>query len=307
MRILILGAGGIGGYFGGRATAGGADVTFLVRPARAAQLARDGLVIRSALGDLATPVRTVTAETLEPGWGAIVLACKAYDLEGALAAVAPAAAGALIVPQLNGVRHLERLDSAFGAENVAGGSAVIGITLEPDGTIRHLNRAHTFTLGARGPAQEARCAAFTEAFGRGGFEMRNSPSILLDMWEKYCFLCTLAAITTLLRGPVGAIARSDHGAALMREAFADCVAVATAAGHPPRERFLTATAAAITDPDSAMAASMLRDLQRGARVEAEHIVGDMLGRARALGREATALRAAYAGLQVYQAGQAARG
>jgi 2-dehydropantoate 2-reductase len=114
MRILVLGAGGIGGYFGGRLAAAGVDVTFLVRPRRAEQLARDGLVIKSPLGDLAIPVTTVTKETATPGYDAILLSCKAYDLADSIASIRAAAPGALIVPLLNGLLHLDALDAAFG-------------------------------------------------------------------------------------------------------------------------------------------------------------------------------------------------
>ena len=131
MRILVLGAGGIGGYYGGRLAAAGVDVTFLVRPRRAEQLARDGLVIRSPLGDARLTVNTMLRERLEPGWDAILLSCKAFDLDDAIATIRPGAAGALIVPLLNGLRHLDALDAAFGPDQVAGGVAQIAVTLGP--------------------------------------------------------------------------------------------------------------------------------------------------------------------------------
>ena len=301
MRILVLGAGGIGGYFGGRLAAAGVDVTFLVRPGRAAQLAANGLVIRSPLGDAHLPVKTLLRDQAAPGWDAIILACKAYDLDDAIATLRPAAPGALIVPQLNGLRHLEALDAAFGADNVAGGLAAIGVTMEPDGTIRHLGFTPVFAHGPRGAGQLARCQRLQAELEKGGFGPRLSDCILLEMWEKFAFLCTLAAMTCLLRAPVGQIVRTQEGATLLAETFADCVAAAQAAGFAPRERFVAETRRTLADPDSPMAASMLRDLQRGGAVEADHIVGDMLARARAAGRAAVLLRAAFAHLQAYEA------
>ena len=165
MRILVLGAGGIGGYFGGRLAAGGADVTFLVRPGRAAQLAANGLILRSPLGDVQVPVRTVLRENAGPGWDAIILACKSYDLEDAIATIRPIAPGALIVPQLNGLRHLDVLDTAFGAEAVAGGVAQIGVTMEADGTMRHLNRMQGFV---HRPAPSGPGRTGTAVAGRAG-------------------------------------------------------------------------------------------------------------------------------------------
>lgn len=303
MRILILGAGGIGGYYGGRLAAAGADVTFLVRPARAESLAARGLVIRSPKGDLDIPVKTVTRDTVGPGYDLIILSCKAYDLEDALAAIAPATEGAMILPQLNGMRHLDRLDSQFGRARVLGGVAVIGITLDPDGTIRHLNTAHGFTFGPRDPAATAFCEALAPIIATGGFDSRNSPNIEHDMWEKWVFLASIAAMTCLMRGPVGAINRtSPEGTNLLLEMLEDCSAAAAAAGFAPRPPHVSFTRKQLTDATSPNAASMLRDLQRGGRVEADHVIGDMLTRAMAAGRPSTLLRAAYAHLKVYEEG-----
>ncbi len=304
MRILILGAGGIGGYFGGRMAAGGADVTFLVRPARAEQLARDGLVIRSPAGDATVAVKTVQADSLAPGYDVIILSCKAYDLDSAIAAIRPAAEGAHIMPQLNGMKHLERLDAEFGPERVLGGMSGIAVTLEPDGTVRHLNRDAFLAFGERDPSQQLVCAALAPEIGKGAFDSRHSPMILQDMWEKWVFLCSLAAMTTLMRGSVGRIvSTSADGAELMMRMAADCAAVATAAGYPPRPATLERVRGQFTDPKGQWTASMMRDELSGLRVEADHVVGDMLDRAKAAGIEALLLKAAYAQLKVYEAGR----
>jgi 2-dehydropantoate 2-reductase len=300
MRILVLGAGGIGGYFGGRLAAAGVDVTFLVRERRAEILARDGLVIRSEAGDLAIQVRTVTAATAKPGYDAILLSCKAYDLDDAIAALRPAAAGALIVPLLNGMRHLDALDAAFGAENVAGGVAAISVTLEDDGAIRHFGKNQSYTHGARFPAQAARCAALAEAMAKGGFPVRDSETIMQDMWEKFVLICSAAGSACLMRGSLSEIDATDHGASVMLDLYAECAAAAAAAGHAPRPRHLEMFKGGLGGGTPANVPSMLRDLRRGFRVEADHIVGDMLARARAAGAAAPLLRAAFSHLQVYQ-------
>ena len=280
------------------------DVTFLVRPRRAEQLARDGLVIKSPMGDLAIPVKTVTSETVAPGYDAIIVGCKAYDLETAIAAIRPAAAGALIIPQLNGMRHLERLDAEFGRDRVLGGVAAIAVTLEADGTVRHLNKIHSFVTGPRSPAAAAACAALGPVLGKGGFDSRLSDDIEQDMWEKWVFLCSMAAMCCLIRGNVGQIVRaSPDGAGLMLEMLEDCSAAAAAAGHAPREAHRANSRKQFTDPQGTWEASMLRDLRRGSQVEADHVVGDMLARATAAGRPATLLKAAYANLKVYEAGR----
>lgn len=301
MRILVLGAGGIGGYYGGRLAAAGVDVTFLVRPRRAEQLRQNGLAVRSPLGDITMPVKTVLAGEAAPGWDAIILACKAYDLDDAIATIRPAAPGALIIPQLNGMRHLETLDATFGADAVAGGMTQIAVTMEADGTIRHLNLPPLFRHGPRSPGQRARSEQLQAALALGGTGFALSDNIELDMWQKWVFLCSAAAMNCLMRAPVGVIARTQDGAALMQETIADCTAAAQAAGFAPSPRFLEDLHKRLTDPDSPLAASMLRDVLGGKPTEADHIVGDMLARARATGRPATVLRAAYAHLQTYAA------
>src|SRR5436190_11882968 len=131
MKILVLGAGGIGGYYGGRLAQGGADVTFLVRPKRREQLARDGLVVESVLGNFRMPAKAIEARDARPEYGYILFTCKAYDLDSAMDAIAPAVgAEAVVVPMLNGIAHLERGDARFGRERVMGGTAHINVMLK---------------------------------------------------------------------------------------------------------------------------------------------------------------------------------
>ena len=218
MRILVLGAGGTGGYFGGRLVEAGADVTFLVRPPRAARLAADGLTVVSPLGDIHAPVRTVTTETLESPYDLVVLSCKAYDLEGAIAAVAPAVGpGTAVLPLLNGLAHFDRLTEAFGAERLLGGLCHIAVTLGAGGEIRHLNRVHSVTFGEMAGGASARVDAIAGVFGRARFDARASADVLQDIWEKYVFLTTLAGMTCLMRASVGAIMVTEIGRASCRE------------------------------------------------------------------------------------------
>ncbi len=305
MRILVLGAGGIGGYYGGRAAAAGADVTFLVRPRRAAQIARDGLVIKSPLGDAVIAANTVLAEDVRPGWDAIILSCKAYDLESAIAAIRPAARGAMIIPQLNGMKHLDVLDAEFGAAQVLGGMSGIAVTLDDDGTVRHLNNMATFGYGPRMAGQAAFCNALQPHLARGGFDLTNSPDIVQMMWEKWVFLCSIASMNCLFRGNVGSIVRATPDAAgLMAQMVDECTAVAAAAGHAPRPPADNRARTQLTDAQGQWMASMLRDLQRGGAVEADHVVGDMLARAKAAGTPDLLLRVAYTHLKVYEASRA---
>ena len=210
MRVLVLGAGAIGGYFGARLAAAGVDVTFLVRAARAENLRRNGIVVESPLGDIRQPV-AVTTEASEP-FDAVLLTCKAYDLPSAIETIAPAVGPrTLILPMLNGLKHLDDLDARFGAPRVLGGLCQISSMLTEAGEIRHLNRMQRIILGARSPEQAEFCAALHKELSRGGFEPVLSPNILQDMWEKWVFLATLAGMTCLMRAPVGPILEADEG------------------------------------------------------------------------------------------------
>ncbi len=308
MRILILGAGGTGGYFGGRLAQAGVDVTFLVREERAAQLQRDGLVIRSPLGDAAFPVAHVTADALpelartQP-FDLVILSCKAYDLASSIEAIAPAVGEATtVLPILNGLRHYADLDARFGHEKVLGGLCFISATKADDGAVLHLDKPARITFGERdGGALSARVAAFADACGTAGIDHVASPDIAQEQWIKYSFLTALAAGTCLMCADVGHIVASDHGTAFMQALYAECLAVAAQAGQPIPQKAQDIALTALTKPGSSIKASMLRDLEAGQRVEAAHIVGDMLQRALAAGQAAPNLRAAYCHLQAYEA------
>jgi 2-dehydropantoate 2-reductase len=301
MKILVLGAGAIGGYFGARLVQARADVHFLVRERRAALLAGRGLVVRSPHGDFTVPARTLLAGEVQPGWDLVLLTCKSYDLDAAIASVAPALGErTLVLPLLNGLAHIERLRAAFGAARVLGGTCVIPATLTPEGEVQHLGTPHRITFG---PLAGTRAGAahdlepLREAFARGPVEAVLADDMAQPLWEKFVGLATLAAMTCLMRAAVGDIVASDDGALLMEDTLRACVATATAAGHAPREAALAPLRAMLFAPGSDFTASMLRDLEAGSRTEADHVVGDMLRRAVAAGVDPGPLRHARCHLQ----------
>jgi 2-dehydropantoate 2-reductase len=303
MRTLILGAGATGGYFGARMAAAGEDVTFLVRPKRALILARNGLVVTSPMGDLKLTPQIVTQDQIVAGaYDVIMLSCKAYDLDSAVDAIAPAVSGnTLILPLLNGLKHMDVLDARFGAAHVLGGLCHIGVTLDDDGTVRHLNTMQRFIVGPRDDSQTARAKAIHASIDKGGCGPSYSNAIMQDMWEKFVLLATYAGMTCLMRANIGAIMETTEGQAIMTEMLAECAKTATAAGYPPRGPFMAETTAMLTEKGSQGTSSMLRDVRKGARTEHDHILGDMLARARAAGVAAPILRLAYANLQTYAA------
>jgi 2-dehydropantoate 2-reductase len=306
MRILVVGAGAIGGYFGGRLLAAGRQVTFLVRPERSRRLAETGLVIRSGSGDVALPAPTVTADGLGAPYDLVLLSCKAYDLEGAIAGFAPAVGpDTAILPLLNGMRHLDRLDERFGAGRVLGGLCQISSALDPEGRILHLNNMHSLVFGERDGVRSARIEAVALELAGAGFDARLSDAILLEMWEKWVFIAGAAGINCLMRATVADIVAA--GAADLALALVDeCAGIAAAHGFPPREAWLQRVRSMLTEPGAALTASMLRDLERGAPIEADHVIGDLLRRGARPG-DYPMLRVVLAHLKAYEARRAREG
>jgi 2-dehydropantoate 2-reductase len=305
-RILILGAGGIGGYFGGRLAQAGIDTTFLVRPKRREQIERDGLVIESPNGNARIAAKTVTADELKPGYDMVIFTCKAYDLDSAMDAVAPAMQGkTALLPQLNGIAHLERLDSRFGKPNVLGGVAQINVTLRRDGVVQHMDKLARIVFGERDKAVTPRVQALADAFAKTTVDWKLSPDIEQEMWEKVVFLAALAATTVLFRANVREINAAPGGKEAMQRVLAANVEIATREGHAPRPASIEFARNRLLDPEGLWSASMLRDLESGGQVEGDHIVGWMLERARRHDVDDTVLSMAFTHLKAYEARKAA--
>lgn len=302
MKILVLGAGGVGGYFGARLAQAGADVTFLVRERRARQLATDGLVVQTPDGGLRVPAKHVQRHEIAAPAELVILTAKAYDLASAIETIAPAVGPrTLVLPLLNGLAHLDRLDAKFGAERVLGGACWIAATLTPEGVVRQLAGFHRIRFGDRAGRDLPQLAALAEAFAATPVDAGLEPRILQVMWEKFVLLATLAATTCLMRGSVGEVLASADGASIMREMLGICSGAAAAAGCRPRPEAAQESERLLFARGSPFTASMLRDIERSGPTEADHIVGDMLERARAAGLDARLLAAAYCHLQVYEA------
>ncbi|HJZ93960.1 MAG TPA: ketopantoate reductase family protein [Gemmataceae bacterium] len=303
MRFLVVGAGAIGGYFGGRLLEAGCDVTFLVRPPRAERLAVTGLTITSPAGNVTfRSPPTVLAVGLRKPFDAVILSCKAYDLDGAIESFAPAVGPVTaVVPLLNGMRHLDALDGRFGADRVLGGSCFISAKLDAGGHISHVSDIHRLTFGERARGRSPRVEALAAAMVGAKFEAVTSDQILLVMWEKWVFLASLAGLTCLARAAVGDIVAAG-GADLAAALLDECRAIAAAAGYSPRADELRSSLARLTDPGSAVSASMLGDIERRTRTEADHVLGDFLRRrGGAPPGDRSLLRVAYVALKAAEA------
>nr|WP_236599650.1 2-dehydropantoate 2-reductase [Ramlibacter alkalitolerans] len=298
---MILGAGGIGGLFGGRLALAGADVTFLVRDKRKSQLDDDGIRVESQFGNFCVPVHSVTAREVKPEFDLVILTCKAYDLPSAIESVRPGLApGAAVLPFLNGLAHLEVLNQAFGAANVLGGTARVQVTMTPDGVIRQLNDWQTLTIGEQDGRVSPRIEALKAVLDQTGAEVKVSPQILRELWLKLVHLSTVAGMTCLMRANIGEIVRTPEGSALLVKFFERNAEIAAHFGHRPDDKFRSTYLALFRQADAMYEASMLRDLEKGGRIESEQILGDMLRRCREAGQPDALHLAAYTHVKAFE-------
>jgi 2-dehydropantoate 2-reductase len=301
MRVLVVGAGAIGGYFGGRMLQAGRDITFLVRPRRAGELASAGLVIKSPNGDVTLknpPI--VLADTIKDKFDVVLLSCKAYDLDDAIKSFAPAVGPQTsIIPLLNGMLHLDVLDNKFERERVLGGLCAIAVTLNEKREVVQLQPMQSLGFGERDGKISDRVRAIAQTFS-GINGASASETVMRDMWEKWVFLASIAAATSLMRAPVGAIVSAPGGKEFMLGILDESRAVATAEGFPPRAPALERATAMLTTEGSPLTASMFRDIKANMPVEADHVVGDLIARGDAAKVPVPRLRTAYTHLKAYE-------
>src|SRR5438445_13245557 len=302
MLVLVVGAGAIGGYFGGRMLQAGRDITFLVRPRRASELSSTGLVIKSQNGDVTlTNPPVVQADTLKEQFDVVLLSCKAFDLDDAIKSFAPAVGpNTSIIPLLNGMLHLNVLDKKFGAERVLGGLCAIAVTLNEAREVVQLAPMQSLNFGERDGSLSERVRAIAKVFESGKFGAVASEHIMQDMWEKWVFLASLAASTSLMRTSVGNILAATGGKDFLLGMLDECSAIAKAAGHEPTGPFFQRTSGLLTTEGSPMTASMFRDIKAGLPVEADHVIGDLVARADAAKIPVPKLRIAYTHLKAYE-------
>ncbi|RKP55780.1 ketopantoate reductase family protein [Pararobbsia silviterrae] len=305
MRFLIVGAGALGGYFGARLLDAGRDVTFLLRERRAAQIAKTGLQVRSPCGDLSlTDPPVVLSADIASHYDVIVVGCKAYDLEATMTSFAPAVGpDTVILPLLNGMRHIDALKARFGDTRVLGGLCLISATLDDAGTVLHLSDFHQIVYGELDGSHSDRIAAIEAAFADTNFTSRASTHVLHEMWEKWGFIASLAGITSLMRGTVGDYVAAG-AADLAVRLFDECAAISAHNGFAPRDAARERGLSILTAAGSPMSASMAKDIERGARIEGAHLIDDLLARAPASGTSLTMLRVVAAHLTSYEARRA---
>ena len=309
MPFLVLGAGALGGFFGGKLLKGGADVTFLVRPRRAEQLQRDGLVVRTQDGEIHAPVRAILEGQIEVPYDVILLSCKHYDLDSAIRAITPAVGeNSAVLPLLNGIRHIDVLKQRFGEERVLGGLTAINAALLPDGVIQQSQlRVNITAIGELNGQPSSRCDAIHKALAAGGITADISDNIVAAMWTKFFGFACIATIASMTRSRAGTIASTNVGPAFVAAVIEECTRLVTAEGFPPPPDTPGVIRSIFSQRDSSYGLSLLIDMEAGRPTEGQHTIGDLLDRANSRGVSAPLLTAALCNLQAYELNRLAGG
>jgi len=303
MKILVIGAGAVGGYFGGRLAEANRDITFLIRRKRAEAIKANGLRIVSPHGDVMLHPKTIVAEEIAQAYDLILLGVKNYALSAAINDFAPAVGpDTMILPFLNGMSHIDLLIAHFGRGAVLGGVCLVATEIDQRGRILQLAGFQKLVYGELDGSITPRLERVDVTLQGAGFDTAISTHIMQDMWEKWVMIASVGAATCLLRGNVGEIVAVPAGADLVRAILRECSDVARACGHPPSESFLRQQGASLTELGSQLTSSMYRDLKKGAPVEVDSILGDLLERGRESGLTMATplLQAAFVNLSIYQ-------
>ncbi|NEU31283.1 ketopantoate reductase family protein [bacterium LRH843] len=300
MNILIVGAGAVGGYFGARLIEKGEDVTFLVRKTRREQLEKDGLVVESIHGNV-----TVQPKVVEAGDGGqfdvILIGTKSYHLDQAIESVKPFAhEKSVIIPMLNGIAHIGRLQDAFSHEQVIGGVCFIESTVTPEGVIKQTSPFHHFTFGELNGESTERIRRIAESFSNTKAVFKESDKVLEELWHKYLFITTLSGVTTLFQQPAGPIRELPEGIEIVKGLIKEITTIMRAEQAQIAENVEELQYERFAAQGYHMKSSMLRDMEKGLAVESDHIQGYLLVKARKHEIETPILKIIYANLKLYE-------
>ncbi|HEU5139991.1 MAG TPA: ketopantoate reductase family protein [Bacillales bacterium] len=304
MNIVILGAGAVGGYLGGRLAEAGVPVSFLVRERRADQLSEKGIRIKSVHGDFsAESVDLYTDAEQIPECDVVIVTVKGYQVEGAMPQLRTLVAkGAKILPFLNGMEHFRFMEESFGEENVLGGLAFIISTLDENGGIVQTSEQHDFVFGALRESQKAFCNRLETTLSGANVNVKNSDHILRDLWQKYTFITAFSGITTASRLPIGKVRENQETLKLFQTMIEEMQALATVNKIDLGERLVDAVTEQVRGLPEEGTSSMHQDLRKGMPIEVESLHGGALRIAKEKGVKLPTIQTIYALLKPYEQG-----
>ena len=305
MRIVVMGAGGLGGYFGARLCLGGADVHFIARGSHLRALREDGLRIEGP-EPMHVPRVSATDDARSIGAADIVLLCvKLWDTEAALEQIRPLVGEeTTVISFQNGVLKDRALEEAFGRKHVMGGVGYVATTIEGPGVIRQTGPMQRLVFGELDGSRSPRGEALLDACLKGGIKAELSDDIRREIWQKFVFLVGLSGTTTTIRKTIGPIREHAQTRRFLLDVMREVVAVGRAHGVNLPEDYAEARLKLADDVAYDMTSSMHHDLERGNPLEVRWLAGAVveLGQARNV---PTPLNRAIADILALHAGGAA--
>jgi 2-dehydropantoate 2-reductase len=281
VRITVVGAGGVGGYFGTRLAAAGHDVTFVARGRHLAAIQEHGLLVRSPLGEFHSPATAVPAIADAPPADLVLVAVKLWDTESVAAQLR--STGARVMSLQNGVQKDDVLRAHVPAEAVLGGVCYISAGIAEPGVVEHYGGMQKIVFGELDGRPSATTEDFLAACTEAGVDAAVSDDIARVTWEKFVFLVGVSATTAAVRQPIGVVRVNAHTRELLRDVMAEVVAVGKAAGVDLADDFVAERLAFVDTLPADMAASMYHDLLRGNRLELPWLSGGVVSLGERLG------------------------
>ncbi|TXC92134.1 ketopantoate reductase family protein [Metabacillus litoralis] len=301
MKVLVVGAGAVGGYFGGRLAESGVDVTFLVREKRQRQLKENGLKIKSVHGDYSFLPKTIVSTDLSQGkYDVILIGTKSYHFLKAIEDIKSfVGQETVIIPMLNGIKHIDVLKSTFLENQVIGGLCFVESTVDQGGVIIQSSVTHDFVYGEFSGKETERIKEINEAFSQTKASIRKSDTILKDMWHKYMFISGLSGITTLFRSSIGPIREAKYGLEMIGNLFLEIGSIMREVGAPIDDDIENLQLHKINEMSYDMKSSMQRDMEKKESIEGEHLHGYLLTLAKENNINTPYLKMAYSNLCTY--------
>lgn len=306
MRILVMGSGGVGGYFGARLAQAGNPVSFIARGRHLEALRSKGLTLKSALGDAQLKVRAFQDPREAGEADVVIFAVKLWDTEGAAEQIRPVAGRGVVIPFQNGVESIERLARVLGAERVMGGSAYIATRIAAPGVIEHTGTMARLSFGPVTPAQRAAAQSFLQACRAAGINAELADDIVRVNWEKFAFLVAVSGTTALARAPLGVVRTDPDLRWMFEQAMRETWTLARHRGVRLADDFVAKQMGFLDSLPAEMRASMLHDLEAGNRLEAPWLCGAVARMSAEAGLEAPVNRAIYAALKPFVNGSAGK-
>jgi 2-dehydropantoate 2-reductase len=301
MRVLVVGVGAVGGYFGARLNESGIDVTFLVREKRKKNILDNGLHIKSIHGDITFHPKMILKSDQKEEYDVILLATKSYHLKNGIEDIRSfVGEKTVIIPMLNGINHLSILQDTFSEEKVLGGLCFIESSLNENGMIIQTSPTHEFVFGELSGNKTDRIMFINEYFSKTNAQIRQSDSILKDMWHKYMFITGLSGVTTLFGSSIGPIRESEYGRELIAGLFKEIGSIMRAAKAPIANGVEEKQIEKVYEIPYNMKSSMQRDMEKGYKIEVDHLQGYLLSLAKKYNIETSYLKIVYTNLKKYE-------